>query len=72
MAEAHDPEQRIVENFNIAESDDENEDIKNVIKFFKKIAKGNGEVDKSPIIIATCSAKQKMCTYYMVRRCILT
>eukprot|EP00579_Thalassiosira_antarctica_P008677 CAMPEP_0201889628 /NCGR_PEP_ID=MMETSP0902-20130614/30446_1 /ASSEMBLY_ACC=CAM_ASM_000551 /TAXON_ID=420261 /ORGANISM="Thalassiosira antarctica, Strain CCMP982" /LENGTH=296 /DNA_ID=CAMNT_0048420265 /DNA_START=99 /DNA_END=989 /DNA_ORIENTATION=- len=32
---------------------------------FKEYAKDHGEPGKSPIVIATCSAKQKMCTYYM-------
>lgn len=32
---------------------------------FKEYAKDHGESGKSPIVIATCSAKQKMCTYYM-------
>jgi hypothetical protein len=31
-----------------------------------KYAKENGEAGKSPIVVATCSAKQRMCTYYTV------
>lgn len=38
-----------------------------IIPKFKEYAKEHGESGKSPVIIATCSAKQKMCTYYMVR-----
>lgn len=36
-----------------------------IVPKFKQYAKDHGESGKSPIIIATCSAKQKMCTYYM-------
>jgi len=36
-----------------------------IIPKFKKYAEDHGESGKSPIVIATCSAKQKMCTYYM-------
>lgn len=36
-----------------------------ILPKFRAYAKAHGETGKSPIIIATCSAKQKMCTYYM-------
>ncbi|KAL7536045.1 hypothetical protein ACHAXR_006883 [Thalassiosira sp. AJA248-18] len=36
-----------------------------IVPKFKKYAKDHGESGKSPVVIATCSAKQKMCTYYM-------
>jgi len=36
-----------------------------IIPKFKQYAKDHGKSGQSPVIIATCSAKQKMCTYYM-------
>eukprot|EP00578_Thalassiosira_sp_NH16_P031844 CAMPEP_0181079684 /NCGR_PEP_ID=MMETSP1071-20121207/2161_1 /TAXON_ID=35127 /ORGANISM="Thalassiosira sp., Strain NH16" /LENGTH=309 /DNA_ID=CAMNT_0023161103 /DNA_START=103 /DNA_END=1032 /DNA_ORIENTATION=+ len=36
-----------------------------IIPKFRKYAEDHGETGKSPIVITTCSAKQKMCTYYM-------
>lgn len=36
-----------------------------ILPKFREYAKNHGETRKSPIIIATCSAEQKMCTYYM-------
>jgi len=36
-----------------------------ILPKFKKYAEDHGELGKSPILISTCSAKQKMCTYYM-------
>lgn len=36
-----------------------------ILPHFKEYAKTHGEKGKSPVVIATCSAAQKMCTYYM-------
>mmetsp|Transcript_39845 Transcript_39845/g.83761 ORF Transcript_39845/g.83761 Transcript_39845/m.83761 type:complete len:306 (-) Transcript_39845:94-1011(-) len=36
-----------------------------IIPKFKQYGKTHGDSDKNPVVIATCSAKQKMCTYYM-------
>ncbi|KAL3775679.1 hypothetical protein ACHAW5_009490 [Stephanodiscus triporus] len=36
-----------------------------IIPKFKKYAKEHGGSGQSPVIISTCSVKQRMCTYYM-------
>ena len=39
-----------------------------IIPKFKKYAQENSQEGSSLVVIATCSAKQQMCTYYMVSR----